>query len=576
MEGVTRDRLGHVVKTAIYYLGSAWVFIEAINFVTDKYGLHTRWLDVIILLAIFGLPASVIYSWFNGQFNRKAIILHLLNSVITMSVVIYDLVIPNVLHPTELRILRFKQNKQMLTKELRSLVILPIANYTGDDSKEHMILGMHDALIKELGKLEALRVVSKTSSLSYAGSQKTLGQIATELGVDGVIEASVYRMDDEIHMSLQLINAFPEEQPLWSKSYQADMSGALILYSEVVKNIAVEIHISLNLREEENLSNRREVDSEAYRDYLTGMGHLYRLTESSLNRAQQYFELAIEKDPEYVPAHLGIALVWGFRRQQGLVSDEVARKERKAVFAKTMELDSTLMEVQYSTALYSAWGLWQWEEAELAFERTLDMDPNHAEARIYYAWFLNVMKRSKEAQEQADKAMQLQPYSGLVQSLYGMHLNHTRQFEKALLHLSKALEEDPENITARSTLWTIHHNMGNFDEAIKWAESVYTLKKEAEVAAILKSGYSEGGYQLAMKQVAEAYILKSDTVYVTPWQIATLYTRAGDRDLAIEWLYKAFEEHDANMPSISPDPIFDPLRGDKRFQELLMKMNLPI
>ncbi len=156
-----------------------------------------------------------------------------------------------------------------------------------------------------------------------------------------------------------------------------------------------------------------------------------------------------------------------------------------------------------------------------------------------------------------------------------MHLNHTRQYDKAIVLLHNTLEEDPGNVTALSALWTIYHNKGMFDEALEVAELLYTEKGEIVTVEVLTNGNEEGGYKLAMERVAEAFILKRDTTFVTPWQIATLYTRADIKDKAVYWLEKAYEAHDPNMPYISVDPIFDDIRDDPHFQDLLRKMNLP-
>ena len=576
MEQHNRTNRRNIGRILLVYLGSAWVFIEALNFLIDKYNWHAAVLDVLILLVIFGLPASVIYAWFHQKFTRKAIFLQLFNGIVAISVIRYDLINADSFNTTELRLIRFKDSQKELAKTIRSIAILPFDNYTGNDHQKHLILGMHDALISELGQLGALRVISKTSSSSYANSQKTIKEIASELEVDGIIEVSVFSINESIGIQIKLISAFPEESQLWSKIFNADMSNVLDLYSQVVKNIAKEINLTLSPEEQTLLANKKQVDPEAYRAYLTGMGLLYELTSQSIDKALHYFNLALENDPNYAPAYAGIAFAWVVRRQQGLVPLSLAAEEIERASMIALALDSTLIEVHYNSALFSTWLLWDWEDSEKEFIRTLDMDPKHAEARIYYAWHLNIMKRYKEAEIQADLAIELQPYSGLIQSLYGMHLNHTRQFDKGVIHLNKTLKEDPGNITALSTLWTIYHNKGLYKDALETAKLLYARKNEILVVDVLTNGYEEGGYKLAMQRVAEAFILKSDTSYVTPWQIATLYTRAEINDKAIDWLEKAFIEHDNNMPSIGPDPIFDNLRDNQRFQDLLIKMNLPL
>ncbi len=182
---------GSIAKTLIVYLGGAWVFIEAINFLIDKYDWNTTILDVLILLVIFGLPAILIYTWFHQEFTRKAIILQSINGIIALSVIVFTLVNPGKLDPTQLRLLKFKDNQKQLAESIRSIVILPFDNYTGTDEFEYYVAGMHDGLIGDLGKISALRIISKTSSRLFKGADMSIPEIASELGVDAVIEPSI-------------------------------------------------------------------------------------------------------------------------------------------------------------------------------------------------------------------------------------------------------------------------------------------------------------------------------------------------------------------------------------------------
>ena len=227
-------------------------------------------------------------------------------------------------------------------------------------------------------------------------------------------------------------------------------------------------------------------------------------------------------------------------------------------------------------ALTRAWTQWQWEEAEKEFIITIRLDPNHAVARAYYSLFLNTMHRSEEAEEQIEKAMELEPFSSIVRSLYAMYLRNTHQPEEAVKILNKTLAEDPEYGMALGVLWTIYNNEKMYTEAVDVAKRVYTARGEERMVEILTEDYIDGDYKHVMEKLAEAYITKKDTAYVTPWQIATLYTRASNKDKALDWLEKAYEEHDNNMYSISADPIFDEISNDPRFLKILKDMKFPM
>lgn len=405
-----QDVQRNIGKTLVVYLGSAWVFIEALNFLIDKYNWHSEVLDVLILLVIFGLPAVIIYAWFYQNFTRKAIILQLINGLLAISVITYKYINPDSFKTEELRLLRFKDDQKKLARAIRSIAILPFDNYTGDDNQIHILLGLHDALISELGQLGAIRVISKTSSMAYAGSQKTIKEIASELEVDGIIEASVFRLDESIEIQLKLINAFPTEQQLWSKTYNSDISSTLNLYSEVVKNIAKEIHLTLSPEEEKRLTEPRSVHPEAYRAYLKSQYLYDSFNPADFSVALQYLDSALVFDPNYLNAHLGIAQIWIGRAQMGLVPYVEAYPIIKAAEQKAIELNIESAELHIILATIRAYEEWNWEQGLVELKRALDLNPNSSDARTNYSYLLAMLDNHDEAKIQIDLALELDPF----------------------------------------------------------------------------------------------------------------------------------------------------------------------
>jgi len=454
------------------------------------------------------------------------------------------------------------------------IAVLPVENMTMVENGDFIVKGMHTAIIDEVNKVSSIMVTSKTSSAKYKDGNKTIPEIARELNVEMLVESELTQIGDSVQLRFRLIQAFPEEQ-IWSISYSKPTADILSIFGNVAMEISRVTNIDLSPEDILRFTQTREVNPQAYQAYLTGMGYLYELSRNGIDKALQYFNLSLAKDPDYAPAHLGVSFVWAARRQQGFVSMSEAMPKIENSLSTAISLDSTLVEVHYQLAINNTWILWKWEEAGKEFIRTLEIDPNHAEARAYYSHYLNIMHRYDESDEQIVKALELQPFSALIQSLYGMHLNHTRQYDKAIKLLRATLKEDPDNVTALSTLWTIYHNSEMYEEALETAKLWYSAKNENVIVDILINEYVEGNYDLAMKAVAEAYILKMDTTYVTPWQITTLYTRANMQNEALNWLEIAYKEHDANMPYINTDPIFDKIKDKPRFQSIINKMGLP-
>jgi TolB-like protein/Flp pilus assembly protein TadD len=433
--------------------------------------------------------------------------------------------------------------------------------------------GIHSDLRNQIAAIRSLRVPSRTSTAKYQQGTKSIPEIAKELGVDVVLEPDIYEIGDSVWIQVRLIKAFPEEQQIWSASFKTEMGNVLSLYDIIADAIAVEMNVA-NLEDQTETKKVSRVDPEAYKAYIEGLGHLYKTTPDGINRALDYFNLSIEKDPNYSPAYTGVAMVYGFKAQMGLISAFEAAPHVQEATAKALSLGSTHPEIHYLLAITNAWGNWKWDEANKEFKITLDMNPNNAEARAYYAHYLNITNRSDEAETQMNIALELETGNWLVQALYGMYLNHAREYNKALNRLKRILENDPGNPIALAALWTIYHNMGEYDKALETAKILYTEKREYRAVERLITGNQEGGYKMAMERVAEVFIEKMDTTYFAPWQIATLYTRAGNSDKAVDWLQKAYDAHDPNMPYISCDPIFDPIASHPGFQKILTQMKL--
>ncbi len=461
------------------------------------------------------------------------------------------------------------------TETINAIAVLPLENLTGDQEQEYFVDGATDELIGQLAQIGALRVISRRSVMQYKGVQKSLPEIARELNVDAVVEGAVHQVGDNVRIRVQLTEAFPEERNLWSQTYDRSMTDVLMMYKEMARAIADKTQIKLTVQEEAILASTRQVNPEAYEAYTKGMFNLYKLTPQDLDNALQYFEFALEKDPNYALAYVGIGQVWGGRQQQGLVSAGEAGPKSRAARQKALELDDTLPEVHYALAGQKTWGDWEWESAEKEFRRAIELNPNYPDPRAYYSQFLFMMNRPEDAMAQIERALELDPFNAAFRSIYAWDLMYARRYDEAVEHLRETLKTAPTDQMTLSALKSAYHLKGMHEEALEIWKTWFDVKGDSDAAEALMSGFAEAGYSGALSRVAEVLIERSLTTYVTPWQIATLYTRAMKIDEALEWLEKAYEAHDANMPYIAVDPIFDSLRDDPRFQDLLRRMNFP-
>ncbi len=559
-------------QTLFVYLGSAWVFIEALNFLIEKYSWEVGVLDTLIILVIFGLPAVVLYVWFDGKFTKKAILLQAINLVIAFSVIGYDYIKPGSIEPRQLRLIKFKDNQKKLAESIQSIVVLPFDNYTGNDEFEYYVAGMHSGLIGDLGKISALRVISKTSSRLFKGANMSIPEIASELNVDAVIEASVSCVGgDSVCIQIRLVSAFPEEQQLWVQDYYEDKSQILNLYNRVTKQISEEINIILTPQEENLLADTKTVNTDAYDAYLKGMYYWDQLTRDGLQKSLEYFNISLEKDPDFAPAYAGIAQVWVGMMQMGFASPSIGIPKIYENLNKALELDPNYPESHFTNAVIAVWTEWNWEKGEKGFVKALELNPNDVMSHAYYAHLLMILLRSDEAYDQINIAMELDPLNPLIQGLYGVVLYYKGEYQSAISEAEKVLSVVPNHTLAWRVLCLSYHSMGNSRKSFDAYMQFSTLDNDTKLA--LESTFDNKGFLPAMKETIIALELASQTRFIQPVFVATVYIQINQFDKALEWLNKGYEMHDPDMPYIQCLDFYSQIKDEPGFIELVEKMN---
>jgi eukaryotic-like serine/threonine-protein kinase len=456
-----------------------------------------------------------------------------------------------------------------------AIALVPLNNISNDAEQEWFTDGMTDALITNLARIGGLRVISRSSVMKYKDSDKTTSEIAAELGVSYIIEGSVIRQDNHVKISTRLINTINDEY-LWAHEYNRDMDDVLSLQGEVARAIADQIKVKLTPYEQSVLSEKRKVSPEAYEAYLKGNFYLFKLSPQSIETSLKYFEMARQLDPQYAQVYVGIALSIFVKAQMGYESINIVSEKAEPAVLKALELDSTIAEVYFMKAVVSAWKNWNWDESVTAFKKAIKLNPNYAEAHAYYSHVLFYLNQPKEALQHIDRAIKLDPFNALFKALYGMDLMYARQYDTVIAMLEKTLQTDPGDVISLTTLRSAYHQKKMYTKALETWKKYFDVLLDEEALQALDAGNKEGGYFVALQRVAELFIVRSKTRYVASWQIATLYTRAGMTDKALEWLEKAIEAHDPNMPYIMVDPIFDSMRSEERFQDLLHRLNFKL
>jgi len=457
---------------------------------------------------------------------------------------------------------------------IRALAVLPLSNLSGDPQQDYFADGMTDALITDLAKIPSLKVISRTSVMQFKDARKPLPEIARSLNVDGVLEGSVQRLGSRVRITVQLIRA-PNDTHLWAESYERETRDILTLQDEIARSVAGAVKVALGPEEATRLARPRPVDPEVYEAYLKGQSHWYQLSREHVDAALGYFELALQKDPNYARAHVGVANVWIVRGDSGFVAPSESFPQAKAAAAKALELDPTLAEAH--SALASILGLYEhdWAQAEREYQRGIELNPNSADGHFAYADFLISVRRTEEWSREIHRTLELDPFNPFFQCFYGWQLVYLGRYDEAITQLRKVLDTEPNFSSAHIGLWGAYDKKGMYVEALAEAKKFFAVLHDHEAEDALARGEAEGGYARAMHFGAEVLAARSRRTHVPAVRVARLYAHAGDKEQVLRWLQKAYDQRETPLMHLDVAWDWDFLRDDPRFKDLLRRMNFP-
>ena len=453
------------------------------------------------------------------------------------------------------------------------LAVLPFENLTGDPEQEYLSDGITQEMITQLGRLhpQALSVIARTSVMRYKKAETPIDQIGRELGVDYILQGSARREAGRVRIAVELIHVSDKTQ-LWADTYEREFSGILIVQSELAQSVAKALAVTLLPAEQSRLASARMVNPEAYDAYQKGFSLWQRLSAANLDDAQRWFETALERDPSYAQAYAGLHWVWGARRQMGLVPYSESPKA-KAAALRAVELDENSAEAHVALASFLTWSEWDWAGAETEWARALELNPNDANAHAYYAHFLAHRGRAAEGLKHSERALKLDPFNALYHGLYAVVLNYLGRDDDALAAARAGLAIDPKQQIALSRFQSYYIVKGMRDEQL--ADQRMRIANDPERVAAFERGLAEGGYEGAQRAIADVLAARYEkSQYYSAFGIALRYMDAGDRDRAIAWLYKAYEDHDQQLAYVGM-PEWARLGDDARFQALLRRIGIP-
>jgi tetratricopeptide (TPR) repeat protein len=433
-------------------------------------------------------------------------------------------------------------------------------------------------------KISALRVPSKTSSNSFKDTKTSIPEIASQLNVDAAIEGELTCIgDDSICVQIRLIRVFPEEQPVWVQDYRIERAEILNFYNTVAKQISKEINIALTPKEDRLLTKSRTVNPKAYDAYLKGMYYWGKLDEASVQKSLKYFQLAAELDPEWADPYAGLANAWGLFSFFGFLPKSVTLPKVYPYLNKALELDPNSAQAHYVAAILAVWTEWDWEKGEREFLRSIELDPNNALCRLYYAHLLMTLRRSDEANQQGRIGLELDPMEPLVLVLYGVLERSTNNdIEAATRAFEKSVSIDPNFAFGKLNLNDIQmekaYERGEYEKWIElWNNKVSSFgdwNKEGR-ETVLKT-FHEQGHIAAIEEMFRMNDRYGDACYMSGGVKAERYVKLGNIDKAMESLETDLKEREGGLPYISPRyPYYELFKDNPRYIAILKKMNLP-
>src|ERR1700734_4087521 len=453
--------------------------------------------------------------------------------------------------------------------------LLPFENLSHDPDQEFFSDGLTEEMIAQTGKLnrDRLSVVARSSVAKYKGTNLAAKEIGKELNADYLLQGTVRRSSDRVRITVQLVEA-KNQTDLWTESYDRELKDLLAVQDSVVQSIASQIHIALTEEQKTRLANPQQIRPEAYEAYLKGRYHWNKRTADGMQKAEHYFQQAIDSDPTYAAAYSGLAdcnsgLTW-----HGFKSPADALPKALAAARKAVEIDPQSAEAHASLGLALSHG-WDWAGAEIEFRRALELDPQYANAHHWYGDYLSIKSRHDEALAQASRALELDPLNLMISTWVALRYYQARDYSRAIEQSRNSVEQDSNFAAAHLLLGEGYVQAGLRSEGLSELKRAASLSGgsplyTAQVAVALAAA----GRRREALQIAHELETISSKRYVSPYGLAQIYAALKSDEDTFKWLEAAYRDRAVWMEYLAVDPIFDRYRSDHRFQELLRRIDL--
>ena len=573
-----------VIRRNMVYAASGFVILELASIIADPFGLPDWTLKFVFIILCIGFFISIILSWFydftpDGLAKIKptnaAEVLTpkkptgfnawKLSTYISILVII-GLVILNIVRGTG--------GSRDIQKLEKSIAVLPFENMSVDEEYSYMGDAMTDEIILELQKIEEFdRVLTRTSTMQFQDNRPTIPEIAEKLGVNYIIEGSIQRHEGDVSIRIQVIHAKHEDY-VWGNEYDGKWEDIFSFQDEIALKVADELKMVLSPEEIERIEDEPTHNTEAYNLYLKAHYFQNIRSEEGLAKAVDYYHEAIRLDPDYALPYSGLAHSYILQIIYGYSSKNEFMPKAKEAAEKALALDDNLAEAHFSLALVR-WTEFDFVGAEEEYKLAIKLNPKNAGIRHNYSYLLSAMGKHNEAIQEANTAQDLEPVNPVMLRGLGWVYYFAREYDLAIKECHKCLEIDPRQNFAYIILFGAYNQKSMYDDAITALENYLIAFKKEDVAALISKTYEESGYIKAITKLLDVLLEQSIGFASNPFYKPIFFTLIGEKDKAFEFLQKSYEQGNGIMNFLSVEPMYDGLRSDTRFQDLIERMNYP-
>ena len=458
---------------------------------------------------------------------------------------------------------------------IESIAVLPFVNQNHDPDSEYLSDGVTESIINSLTQLPNLKVTARSSVFRYKGKETDPMAVGKELGVRAVLTGRILQRGDSLVISTELLDVRDNKQ-LWGEQYTVKASELLPVQREIAKEITSNLRLQLSAPEQKRLAKHYTENPEAYQLYLKGRYFWLRFTPEDHKKAAEYFNQAIAIDPTFALAYAGLGDTYGASATNGWISPREGYPKGKVAVKRALEIDDTLAEAHTTAGALEMFYDLDWATAEREDKRAIELNPDYSISYEVYSYLQSATGRLDEGIKTAQRGLQVDPLSIPLSNDVGGAYYLARRYDEAIKQYQNSIELDPTDSGGHLNLGEVYELEGMHEEAIKELQKAIGIAgRTSGLLALLGHAYATSGKQGEAQKILSELNEMSKQAYVSPYDLAILYVGLGYKDRALEQLNKAYDDRAGWIIYLKVEPIFDPLRSDQRFADLVRRMNLP-